>query len=131
MFLPFNIWRGKKKNLKSIRQWLRNWNNISTTQRLWYCIWCAFASSFICETNLKWTCLFPFLGRLSYKAFSHDVTAAILVFQNIEMAANQSINQFISVSTWDWVAPIILAGRSWMKRRCMTIKIVNNSKTFP
>ena len=55
---------------------------------------------------------FHFLGRLSYKAFSHDVTAAILVFQNIEMAANKSVNQFISVNTWDGVAPIIRAGRS-------------------
>ena len=40
---------------------------------------------------------FHFLVRLSYKAFSHDVTAAILVFQKIEMAANKSVNQFISV----------------------------------
>ena len=73
---------------------------------------------------------FHFLGRLSYKAFSHDVTAAILMFQNIEMAANKSVNQFISVNTWDGAAPIIRAGCSWMKRRCMTIKIVNDSKPF-
>ena len=121
----------RKKKLNSIGKWLRNWNNISTTQRLWYCIWCAFASSFICETNLKWTLFVSiFWGRLSYKAFSHDVTAAILMFQNIEMAANKLVNQLISVNTWDGVAPIIRAGRSWMKRRCMTIKIVNDSKPF-
>ena len=89
----------RKKKLNSIRKWLRNWNNISTTQRLWYCIWCAFASSFICETNLKWT-LFVSIFWLDFliKRFHMTSRRPSWCSKTLKWRPiNQSINLFLSI----------------------------------
>ena len=88
----------RKKKLNSIRKWLRNWNNISTTQRLWYCIWCAFASSFICETNLKWT-LFVSIFWLDFLIKRFHMTSRRPSWCSKKLKwrpINQSINLFLS-----------------------------------